>query len=577
MGQNAVATGRRGIPVSGTTSSGGYALSLPGSDVLHFIDPVSGSDANNGTSTATPWLTPNHAVNCGDVIVVKTGTWTAGWGNWGTVSNCPSTSGGIDGTGGINAAIVVCSGALGTCNLNTSGGNAFDVNKNNWAIEGFNASTSAPSTGQTFFADACTSSALLHHVIFVNDVATNTGYGFNTSDCGSGHGEDYIAYVGGIAANANNYNGGASFCGGAIDMNAPKNLDTNTGTHMLVKGMFAFNNLGPPLLTVNAGSLSVGTFYHILTVGTTSWTAIGASSNTVGVYFQASGAGSGTGTATTTQCTSDVEPFIWDVWNRFPYTGQGYASDNAAWHNGGFGFQIFGGGASALTLVLDHLTMLDSCAALPDGAGSFFNCSEVNFGIGNTSWSVSLTNSVLNTNKAVGVPTVNNGPAYATNYDSITTGSVSSPVVAGSILWSLATICDGVCAPSSGQPISISCCTGPELPPPTGMFADPSLTSISDLETNWLASPTCSGFATTTTCMGWTFGSQTVAAFTPIADIAPTASGSSGLGYRPPILCSVDAGYPVWMKGLNYVTASGYANGATITESAGLTNKPCGM
>jgi hypothetical protein len=48
-----------------------------------------------------------------------------------------------------------------------------------------------------------------------------------------------------------------------------------------------------------AGSFVSGQTYTILSVGTTDFTAIGASSNTVGVEFIATGAGSGTGTALT--------------------------------------------------------------------------------------------------------------------------------------------------------------------------------------------------------------------------------------------------------------------------------------
>ncbi len=54
-----------------------------------------------------------------------------------------------------------------------------------------------------------------------------------------------------------------------------------------------------PPEVVTAGGFVVGTYYTILVVGTTDWIAIGASSNTVGVSFKATGAGSGTGTATT--------------------------------------------------------------------------------------------------------------------------------------------------------------------------------------------------------------------------------------------------------------------------------------
>ena len=59
-------------------------------------------------------------------------------------------------------------------------------------------------------------------------------------------------------------------------------------------GQFLYNRS----TTVNAGSFAVGTIYTITTVGTTNFTLIGASANTVGVTFICTGVGSGTGTAT---------------------------------------------------------------------------------------------------------------------------------------------------------------------------------------------------------------------------------------------------------------------------------------
>lgn len=50
--------------------------------------------------------------------------------------------------------------------------------------------------------------------------------------------------------------------------------------------------------SVTAGSFVIGATYTITSVGTTSFTSIGASANTVGVSFTATGVGSGTGTAT---------------------------------------------------------------------------------------------------------------------------------------------------------------------------------------------------------------------------------------------------------------------------------------
>lgn len=55
-----------------------------------------------------------------------------------------------------------------------------------------------------------------------------------------------------------------------------------------------------PNSVVNAGSFVTGTEYYITEVGTTDFTAIGATANTVNTKFTATGAGSGTGKAATT-------------------------------------------------------------------------------------------------------------------------------------------------------------------------------------------------------------------------------------------------------------------------------------
>ncbi len=73
----------------------------------------------------------------------------------------------------------------------------------------------------------------------------------------------------------------------------------------------------PPLQepSVTAGSFVIATNYRILTIGTTDFTLIGASANTVGVVFMATGAGVGTGTASASPIityydTSDTAAFM---------------------------------------------------------------------------------------------------------------------------------------------------------------------------------------------------------------------------------------------------------------------------
>jgi len=82
--------------------------------------------------------------------------------------------------------------------------------------------------------------------------------------------------------------------------------------------------------TVTAGSFVIGTQYTILTVGTTSFTAIGASSNTAGVVFTATGVGSGDGTATTNVWTSAI-PAAPPALSTASGTAPSYA--NRAWVN----------------------------------------------------------------------------------------------------------------------------------------------------------------------------------------------------------------------------------------------------
>ena len=172
---------------------------------LYFMAP-SGSGGNDGCNGTSPssgssgncaWATPNHAgIVCGDVILAKAGTYANGvfGANYGTVGTCPSTTGGIDGSGGVYFATILCAGAsVGDCTVSsTSGNGAFVVNKNNWAIEGFSATTPGTSgEGWAFIADGRLggpASPVVHHVAFINTIAFNSGMGYATADGGTNNG-----------------------------------------------------------------------------------------------------------------------------------------------------------------------------------------------------------------------------------------------------------------------------------------------------------------------------------------------------------------------------------------------------
>jgi hypothetical protein len=71
---------------------------------------------------------------------------------------------------------------------------------------------------------------------------------------------------------------------------------TTTGTTSLWGASTALYGT-TTVTTTTAGAFVIGNYYAIATVGTTSFTSIGASANTVGIVFKATGVGTGTGTA----------------------------------------------------------------------------------------------------------------------------------------------------------------------------------------------------------------------------------------------------------------------------------------
>jgi type 1 fimbria pilin len=69
-------------------------LTAPSLAATYYISPT-GSDSNSGTVIGSPWLSPNHALNCGDVIMGAAGSYSAANfqnGKWGTAVPAGITS-----------------------------------------------------------------------------------------------------------------------------------------------------------------------------------------------------------------------------------------------------------------------------------------------------------------------------------------------------------------------------------------------------------------------------------------------------------------------------------------------------
>lgn len=84
---------------------------------------------------------------------------------------------------------------------------------------------------------------------------------------------------------------------GGLVLNGPYQLLSYTGTTYTINAGSAATSTANTSTNTTAGSFVVGQTYKIVTVGTTDYTLIGASANTVGVIFNATGVGAGTGTA----------------------------------------------------------------------------------------------------------------------------------------------------------------------------------------------------------------------------------------------------------------------------------------
>lgn len=104
---------------------------------------------------------------------------------------------------------------------------------------------------------------------------------FIATGVGTGSGTASIAYV--------NISGATSV-GGIPSALINRTVEITVTT----ANAFTFRTNGP---VITAGNFSIGLTYQIVSVGTTNFTLIGASANTIGVIFVATGAGIGTGTA----------------------------------------------------------------------------------------------------------------------------------------------------------------------------------------------------------------------------------------------------------------------------------------
>ena len=213
-----------------------FSLAFPAWATTYYLATAAGggSDANNGTSAGTPWLTPNHSVNCGDVIIAAASTaYSAAnftTGEWGTVT-CAA---------GNNVAWLKCV-TFDACKITTSANQGMYVDKSYWGVQGWEITATS---GTCFLATPNFGTQVeIHHIILANDIANGcAATGFEAGIFTNTASVDYFVAVGDIAYNAAQ---SSVICQNGFDVYEPIASDTLPGTHIYIAGSFAFVNEDP--------------------------------------------------------------------------------------------------------------------------------------------------------------------------------------------------------------------------------------------------------------------------------------------------------------------------------------------
>jgi hypothetical protein len=483
---------------------------------IYYISPT-GNDNNTGTSPSKAWATPHHSVQCGDVIIAAAGSYGEyifGVNSWGVVSNCPSTKGGIDGTGDIYFATLLCAGPRVTsCSVNGKTQEAFRVTESNWAVEGFTATQNSTATGGCYIATSNTL-ATLHHIAFINDIAIDCDYGgFGTySWTPPGGGADQTAVVGAISYNTSPSTGGGGICGSGVSLIPNDGPDTSSGTHVFVAGYFGYKNINAP-----------------------------------------SGAG----------CNTDGEGLIFDSWACGKFTHQGVAEQNVWWYNGGPGFEVFpnclANGDRAQVYVFNNTSYGNAQDPKHIGSSSdvlLHNIAPVSaYG---SSYSVfdNIFVSTEATSGNAGKAPVNTAAFWLTN------SSTSLVSATGNIFWQS----NPGKSTTAGNPNTDVWASGVHntisFPFGTNTYQSPDFANPNGLPTG---APNCNGYTNTTACMN--------EGYHVAADLTSEETTTGFRGYPEPGACANDPFFPVWLKGVVFLLW----NGTTLTENVGLITKPCDM
>jgi hypothetical protein len=504
------------VAIAPVASGSGQTLESIAFIPLHtYYISAAGNDHNSGTSPSAAWSTPHHAVQCGDVIVAAAGSYgeyVFGTNSWGAVSNCPSTSGGIDGKGGIYFATLLCGGRdIISCSVNGAGSEPFRVDASNWAVEGFTATQNSTGHGGCFIGTSETD-ITLHHIAFINNIASDCDYGgYGTYSWTSPGGVDQTAVVGAISYNGSPSLGGGQICGSGVSIIPSDGPDSSPDTHIFVAGYFGYKNINAP-----------------------------------------SGAG----------CNTDGEGLIFDSWSCTKYTHQGVAEQNVWWANGNSGFEAFpncqNNGDRAKIYVFHNTSYGNEQDPIHAGAGVD-----------------ALLNQVAPTTKGSSGYRIDHNifvTTQATSGNNLRTPVYAAGIYLNNSNVSLVSIDDNYFWQSNpgtktaaGHPntdVYVNRLPNTtSFPFGTNTYGNPGFANPNSLPTT---APNCSGYTNTTDCMNGRYRIAT--------NLSPS-DGAVGLGYQAPGPCAPDPFFPVWLKGVVYLHWNGSKlteDGGLITKPCGM-------
>lgn len=506
-----------------TSGSGNVAFTA-----LHtyFISPAGAtpapSDSNAGT-LAAPWATPNHnTLVCGDVIIVAAGSYTSQFGtnHWGAVSTCPSTTGGIDGLGGVNFAVVLCAGPnMSSCAVNGGTQEAFRVDKSNWAVEGFTATQNVTGQGACYSIVSETASNIDFNA-FINNIASTCDLaGFDSYGFGSNGVSDMEAVVGAVS-----YNGspGTSECGSGLSIIPGATSVSSAGTHVFVAGVFSYKNIDGANCGGSGTTDGEGIIFDSWTCGTAAYPYQGVIEQSV---LWANG-GPGIEVFPNHGCTANGDVAVYQIFGNTIYGN--FQDTTHTGNDGELAIQNINPSSGGSYTFTDNITeatvRTTNGGALPIAGVETWcqtNCATTVIGQGNNFWQSNPTPS--------GIPISTAGNWNTTVFFNNVGNTTSWPTQWG---------------------------TG-------NTYVNPNFASPSGLPTG---APSCASYTNTTDCMNTGASVYT--------DMTPSGT-AAGLGYTPPGACAADSFYPTWLKGIVYLQWN--SGSSTITENAGLITKPCGL